>query len=98
MPSSAKYEGFELMENVMLPMGNLRFALEDILRTGASIDRPQLLRGLQAVHKNVAAIHDHLRFVGVPGCPVQPESSALSVQQDLDAPATSSDEHLEAAG
>lgn len=60
MPSNAICDEVDLMERVLLPMSNLRFALEEILEQGQTIDQGDLIRGSRAVHRNVEAIQSNL--------------------------------------
>ena len=66
MPVDAKYENLDLLQSVIIPMANLRFALEDILENERPIDTQDLMRGLRVVHRNAAAIHEHLTATTVP--------------------------------
>lgn len=97
MPGNAKYENMDLLESVILPMANLRFTLEDILRNRELIDPQELLRGLQIVHKNAAAIHDQLTISRAPELFEQPERRTLTVLQDFDAPIIDATKQLEIA-
>lgn len=97
MPIDARYVNLELLESVMLPMANLRFTLEDILKNGRSVDLDEFFRGLQIVHKNAAAIHDYLiASSGTDYCE-QPERMTLTALQDLDAQISHVGGHLEIA-
>ena len=60
MPDLAGYDDAAMMEKLVLPMANIRFALEELLKNRRTIDDEQLARGLQAVHRSVTEIHDEL--------------------------------------
>ena len=62
MPGTPRYDDAEVIEKVVLPIANLRFALEALLDEQAAADSAQLIQGLKAVHSRVASIHDHLAY------------------------------------
>ena len=61
MPASPRFDDIDLMEQIVLPISNLRHALEAQLEDGRSVDLEQFLMGLNAVQSNASALHVRLR-------------------------------------
>ncbi len=60
MPVSPRFDDIDLMEKVVLPITNLRHALEAQLEDRGTVDMQQFLMGLRAIQSNASALRSGL--------------------------------------
>ncbi len=61
MPASPRFDDIDLMEQIVLPISNLRHSLEAQLEEGGTVDLVQFLLGLSSIQSNASALHVRMR-------------------------------------
>ena len=61
MPALPRFDDIDLIEQIVLPISNLRHALEAQMEEGSTVDLAQFLMGLNSIQSNASALHVRLR-------------------------------------
>ena len=83
MRTNTKYDDTNVLEDVILPMANLKYSLEAILNEEQRVSMDDLLRGLRLVHENASAILRQLNREEVPPIPELPERKTPGILREF---------------
>ena len=61
MPASPRFDDIDLLEQIVLPISNLRHSLEAQLEEGSTVDLEQFLMGLNSIQSKASALQVRLR-------------------------------------
>ena len=79
MPVSSTFDDVDLMVKVVLPIANLRHALEAQLKDGGTVDMQQFLMGLKAIQCNASMLQGWVE----PLCPIDESETGVRKLPDI---------------